>query len=165
MLGAGLLPMVSNVAQSIQLALAPAFLLAGMSGFLNVAAGRLGRVVDRSRALAPLVWTTHGTEHDRIVSELQILDRRIQILNRSILMSVLCASSLCLVIILLFASAIVRLPLELIVSILFIAAMIALLCAFILFIREIGLGGRLLRIRPEVLTHEAEEQDGDDARS
>lgn len=154
MLGAGLLPMVSNVAQSIQLALAPAFLLAGMSGFLNVATMRLARVVDRSRSLAPLVWTTHDAEHDMIVSELQILDRRIQILNRSILMSVLCASSLCLVIILLFASAIVHLPLDLLVAALFIAAMVALLVAFVLFIQEIGLGGRLLRIRPEVLAHQ-----------
>ncbi len=149
-----MLPIVEHVPQSIQLALAPAFLVSGIMGFLNVLSARLGRVVDRSRVLAPLVWTTHGAEHDEIVSELNVLDRRIHLLNRAILSSVSSASALCLVIVLLFASAMARLQLEPVVAVSFIAAMIALLVGFVLFTREIGLGGRVLRVRAEVLTHE-----------
>lgn len=154
MSGASLLPVVAHVPQSIQLALAPAFLVSGIMGFLNVLSARLGRVVDRSRVLAPQVWTTHGAQHDEIVSELNVLDRRIHLLNRAILSSVSSASSLCLVIVLLFASTIVQLPLEPVVAAFFIAAMIALLIGFVLFTREIGLGSRLLRVPPDVLAHQ-----------
>ena len=41
---------VTTVAQIIQLAVAPVFLLAGIGAFLNVCAGRLSRIVDRARA-------------------------------------------------------------------------------------------------------------------
>ena len=40
-----------DIARTIQLAIAPVFLLAGIGAFLNVIAGRLNRVVDRSRFL------------------------------------------------------------------------------------------------------------------
>jgi len=45
------LPAISSIAQTIQLAIAPVFLLAGIGSILNVLAGRLARVVDRSRVL------------------------------------------------------------------------------------------------------------------
>ena len=44
------LPGVTTVAQTIALSLAPVFLLAGIGQLLNVLAGRLSRVVDRTRA-------------------------------------------------------------------------------------------------------------------
>ena len=40
------LPQVSQVAQTIQLAVAPVFLLAGIGAFLNVCASRLARTGD-----------------------------------------------------------------------------------------------------------------------
>ena len=40
-----------DVAKSIQLALAPVFLLTGIAGLLNVMAGRLARIIDRGRVL------------------------------------------------------------------------------------------------------------------
>ena len=44
----------SDMARTIQLAIAPVFLLAGIGAFLNVIAGRLARVVDRARHLEDL---------------------------------------------------------------------------------------------------------------
>jgi hypothetical protein len=41
----------SEIAQANQLALAPVFLLTGIAGMLNVMAGRLARIFDRSSAL------------------------------------------------------------------------------------------------------------------
>ena len=54
-------PEVSQVAQTIQLAVAPIFLLAGVGAFLNVCAGRLSRIVDRARDLEPHDLETRGT--------------------------------------------------------------------------------------------------------
>jgi len=42
---------VSSISQVIQLAVAPVFLLAGISGALMVMSNRLGRIVDRGRYL------------------------------------------------------------------------------------------------------------------
>lgn len=42
---------VTTVSQVIQLAIAPVFLLMGVSALLGVLTGRLGRVVDRFRVL------------------------------------------------------------------------------------------------------------------
>ena len=42
-------PELTHLAQIIQLAVAPVFLLAGSGAFLNVCAGRLARIIDRAR--------------------------------------------------------------------------------------------------------------------
>ena len=44
-------PELTILAQIIQLAIAPVFLLAGLGSFLNVCVGRLARIVDRTRQL------------------------------------------------------------------------------------------------------------------
>ena len=41
----------NDIASVIQLALAPAFLLTGIAGMLNVMAGRLSRIIDRGRVV------------------------------------------------------------------------------------------------------------------
>ena len=43
---------VTNVSHVIQLAVAPVFLLTGIGAVLSVLTGRLGRVVDRFRAVS-----------------------------------------------------------------------------------------------------------------
>jgi hypothetical protein len=44
-------PQVSTVAHVIQLAVAPVFLLTGVSALLGVLTNRLARIIDRARAL------------------------------------------------------------------------------------------------------------------
>src|SRR3546814_2005417 len=61
---------ITVIAQTIQLAVAPVFLLAGIGAFLNVCAGRLGRVIDRARVVERVVLRSE--EH---TSELQSLMR------------------------------------------------------------------------------------------
>ena len=42
---------ISDLAQVIQIVVAPVFMLTGIAGFLNVMSGRLGRIVDRARII------------------------------------------------------------------------------------------------------------------
>ncbi|MFL6756235.1 MAG: DUF2721 domain-containing protein, partial [Sphingomicrobium sp.] len=72
-------PDLRNLAQIIQLAIAPVFLLAGLGSFLNVCAGRLARIVDRARKLEPRILESRGEEHDRLIREIRMLDRRTQV--------------------------------------------------------------------------------------
>ena len=72
---------VNTVAETVRLALAPVFLLSGIGAFLNVLASRLSRIVDRSRDIEPQLLASRGTEHDRWLDGLRILDRRMSLIN------------------------------------------------------------------------------------
>jgi hypothetical protein len=154
------LPQVSQVAQTIQLALAPVFLLAGIGAFLNVCVGRLARIIDRARRLEERILASRGKEHDRMVGEIRVLDRRMSVVNAAIFLSVASACAVCLVVILLFAGNLFGAHLGTPVAILFSLAMLLQAGAFGTFIQEIRLASRTIHIRNEVLYHQAE---GDDA--
>lgn len=148
------LPAISSIAQTIQLAIAPVFLLAGIGAFLNVLAGRLARVVDRSRALEELLAESTGAEHDRQISELRLLDRRITLANVSIFLCVASAIAVCTLVALLFVTQLADLAYRTAVAIAFILAMVLLIVGLILFLLEIRLATRGLRIRKELLRRE-----------
>ncbi|WP_311268652.1 DUF2721 domain-containing protein [Sphingobium sp. WCS2017Hpa-17] len=153
------LPQVSQVAQTIQLALAPVFLLAGIGAFLNVCVSRLSRIIDRARDVEKMVLSTRGKEHDRMVGEIRVLDRRMSVVNSAIFFSVASACAVCLVVILLFAGNLFNAHLGTPVAILFSLAMILQAAAFATFIQEIRLASRIIHIRNEVLFHKAEEDE------
>ena len=146
-----------EVAQVIQSAVAPVFLLAGIGAFLNVCVGRLARIVDRSRSLEPRLLASRGDEHDRMIAEFHILDRRIRIVNAAVFLSVSAAVLICLVVILLFAGQLASLHFGTPIALLFIAAMIATGLGFAIFLYETRLGTRALRIRTHILEHQAED--------
>ncbi|HEX7822997.1 MAG TPA: DUF2721 domain-containing protein [Sphingobium sp.] len=154
------IPPVSDVAHIIQLALAPVFLLTGVGAFLNVCTGRLARIVDRARVISPLILTGRGAEHDRLVNELRVLDRRMGIVDIAILLSVISAGLVCLVVVLLFAAEVIGRPLGTVIALFFIASMLCQAAAFASFILEIRLSARTIRIHDELLFHKAD--GGDD---
>jgi len=152
---------VLAVAQIIQLAVAPVFLLAGIGAFLNVCAGRLSRIVDRARTVEPLLLAARGSEHDRRLAEIRVLDRRMGLVGWAISLSVLAAVLICLVVVLLFAASLTGAHFGTAVALLFIATMISIGTGFSVFLFETRLGSRAVRIRTEILEHMAEERDGD----
>ncbi len=77
------------IAQTIQLALAPVFVLVAIGNIINTLSSRLGRVVDRSRTLQKLHGETEGAAHDAVVREIRIIDKRIHLISRSLLLLVL----------------------------------------------------------------------------
>ena len=147
---------VSEVAAIIQLAVAPVFLLAGIGAFLNVCAMRLARIVDRARQLEPRLLGARGAEHDRLQGELRILDRRVLLVSRAIWLSVLYAVLTCAVVVLLFAGSLVDAEFGTSIALLFIATMVAIGLGFAVFLLETRVASRAVRIRHEVLEHEAE---------
>jgi len=155
------LPQVSQVAQTIQLALAPVFLLAGIGAFLNVCVGRLARIIDRARTVEDKVLSTRGREHDRLVGEIRVLDRRMSVVNIAIFLSVASGCAVCLVVILLFAGNLFDAHLGTPVALLFIIAMLLQAAAFATFIQEIRLASRTIHIRNEVLFHKAEDEEAE----
>ena len=149
-------PGLTQLAQIIQLAVAPVFLLAGLGAFLNVCAGRLARIVDRARKLEPRIFESRGEEHDRLIREVRMLDRRIRVVNAAIFATVLSALLISAVVILLFAAFLSGYRFGTAIALLFIAAMVATATGFAIFLHETRLGTRSVRIGSHILEHEAD---------
>lgn len=139
------------IAETIQLSLAPVFLLVATGSILNVVAGRLARVVDRARNLIVQHADTRGSEHQRIVDELRLLDRRMDIINWSIGLAVACGITVCLMVAMLFFVGAGHLELGFAVSAAFIVAMALLLSSLLLFLIEVRLAIRTIHVPMELL--------------
>ena len=140
---------ITAVARVIQLAVAPVFLMAGISGLLGVLTNRLGRIIDRARLIEEQLAKTsaRGPEHDRRARErLQVFSQRARLVNYAITLCTACASLICLVIISLFGGVFFEVDLSKLVSVLFVLAMLSLFSALICFLREILVATRSLRI-------------------
>ena len=148
---------VSEVAEIIQLAVAPVFLLAGIGAFLNVCASRLARIVDRARSIEPRLLGSRGAEHDRLQGEIRILDRRMALVSRAIWLSVLSAVLTCAVVVLLFAGSLLDAEFGTSIALLFIVTMIAIGLGFGVFLLETRVASRAVRIRTDILEHQADE--------
>lgn len=145
------LPAISSIAQTIQLAIAPVFLLAGIGALLNVLAGRLARIVDRSRVLETLHAGSEGEEHQRHVDELRIVDRRMRLTNTAIALIVASAITVCTLVALLFITQLAGLPFRVAVTIAFVLGMMLLIAGLVLFLVEINLALKYLHVREELL--------------
>lgn len=150
------MPAISTIAQTIQLSVAPVFLLAGIGAVLNMLAGRLARVVDRSRALERLHPQSTGSEHERHVEELRIIDRRISIISLALALCVSSAILVCVVVAALFVAELANLAIGSWVAGGFVLSMILLTAGLVAFLIETRIAVRSIRVREELLEREAE---------
>lgn len=130
---------VFDITRTIQLAIAPVFLLTAIGTIINVLIGRLARAVDRRRILEEHMPHYTGERGDYAGRELAILNRRIVLVLWAVALAVLSALLVCLLIGTAFAGAYVSLDLSRPVAILFIASVIALTGCLLLFLREISM--------------------------
>ncbi len=142
---------MSDIVTTLQTALAPAFLLVGIGAMLGLFAGRLARIIDRSRDLQEAFKTTTGAEHDLVVSELRDLQLRIKTVNSAIFLSVVSAIIACLLIGMLFFMGLVGIDLSIAIAAAFILAIALLSIALVQFLREVRIGIRDFMIREEFL--------------
>ena len=134
------------IAQTIQLELTPVFDLVAIGNIMNLLSTRLGRVVDRSRLLQERHAATSGPEHDEVVREIRLVDRRIHLIGRAILLMVLAALAIGVVVVLLFVEEFAAIDLRPFVAAVFIAALALLMAALLLFLRETREATAVLRI-------------------
>lgn len=141
---------VATVANIIQLAVAPVFLLAGIGGILNVVAHRLARVVDRVRSLESDVGTADAETRD--LRTLAILDRRMRLCHWAIGLCVGAALLISVVVIILFIADLAAINFAIPVSLLFIAAMASLTLGLLLFLSEVTIATRSVRVDEKFVT-------------
>jgi uncharacterized membrane protein YGL010W len=136
----------ADVARIIQLAVAPVFLLSGVGVTLTMLTSRLARVVDRARALEQKERDTHANEMHVLGGALRTLERRARLLGRAIALCTICALLVSMVVVTLFLGAFVSLHVSLIIATLFIVAMLSFIGGLLLFLREVFVATRALRI-------------------
>jgi len=134
------------IAQTIQLALAPVFVLVAISNILNMLAARLSRVVDRTRQMQIAHAETSGEEHDAAVRELRMLARRTTLIGRAMLMLVISGISIGITVVLLFSGGLMHNAPELLVAASFSVAIALLLAGLVLFLLETRIASRQLRV-------------------
>lgn len=129
---------VTSVTHVIQLAVAPVFLLTAIATLISSLNIRLGRVVDRQRALQGF---------DRVVPrsdaavaqlrELALLSRRAHLCYLAILAAVLAGLFICLVVAMAFVGVLLEVDLAKVLATLFLLAMVSMITSLSLFLREV----------------------------
>lgn len=133
----------------IQTALAPVFLLVATASVMNVIAGRLARVVDRSRVLVDRHPSASGVERQRATEELRGLNTRMSIINWSIGLCVACGIVVCIMVPMLFLFGGGNDALETPIAATFIIALLLLLAALLLFLWEVRFATKAIRVPVE----------------
>lgn len=139
---------ITSVAHVIQLAVAPVFLLTGVAAILSVLINRLGRVVDRFRALEIKLSDAHESALDTALTEMAMLASRARLIHWAIGLCTGCALLVCVVIATLFVGSITGAEGGIIIAALFITAMLLLVVGLLCFLREIALATGNIHVVP-----------------
>jgi hypothetical protein len=138
---------ITTVSHVIQLAIAPVFLLSGVGAILAVLINRLGRIVDRYRALEnckPKEETDAAAVAD---IEMVILSRRARLIHWAISLCTVGALFICIVIAMLFVGSMLHVGVSQAIALMFVAAMFALIAGLLSFLREITLATGSIHVR------------------
>jgi len=139
------------IAHTIQLALAPVFVLVALGNFLNLLSTRLGRIVDRARVLQKRHGETTGSEHDMVVIEMRTIDVRIKLITGAIRNLVVAGLMIGLTVASLFVEEMASFRLETVAAVFFVAAIALLMWALLQFLRETRVAAESLRIPDQYL--------------
>jgi hypothetical protein len=139
---------ITGIAQMIQLAVAPVFLLSGIAAMLAVMTNRLARIVDRARALEVEHIGATPALRDLIARELAPLSRRARMAGVAITMCTITALLVCAVIVKIFLGAFLEFDPYVPVAMTFILAMLAFFGGLLAFLREVLVATASLRIGP-----------------
>jgi len=135
----------SEIAVVIQMAVAPAFLLTGIGAILTVMATRLTRIVDRFRVLNE--GKSLSIKKKDKADELLSLLCRARWTHIAIFLTTVSALLICVLIAMIFIATEVSFSLDKYLSILFIAAMSALILGLLSFLREVSLSKGVINIK------------------
>jgi len=130
----------------LQVAIGPVILISGVGLLLLTMTNRFGRIIDRTRQLSREVRSAQSPELDGAYAQLEILQTRARIVRAAIAaasVSVLLAAVLIIVI---FVGALFSMSFAVAVVGLFASCLLSLIGSLVLFIRDVNLSLRALRL-------------------
>jgi hypothetical protein len=141
-------PNLDNLTHVLQASISPVALLSGVGLLILSLTNRLGRVMDRLRALLDQRRKL-GTADAHIDEQVTVLHQRARIVRGSITAAVLCVLLASVIVLLLFTIAVFGTPLELLVIALFAVSLVSLIVSLVLFIIDMNLA--LKAVQEELL--------------
>jgi len=140
-----------GLAHTIQLSLAPAFLLNGIGIILGMLTGRLTRIVDRARVVEAEFTPRGDPRHDHQVGELRLLDRRMRIVNNAIFLATSSAVVLCTVVAAMFLARLAGFGFARTLAMMFAVSLLLLIASLVMFLIEVRVAVHAIQIRDELL--------------
>ncbi|HEY8933052.1 MAG TPA: DUF2721 domain-containing protein [Rariglobus sp.] len=134
---------------TIQLSITPVILITGLGSLLLTMTNRMGRVVDRTRILAGQARAAAGGERDHIEHQLRIMYRRAKIVRLAVTLGAASMFSSGLLVIAIFANAVLGTHLAAVILGIFVASITLLLGALAAFLRDIFLSLNALGLEVE----------------
>ncbi len=132
---------ITDITHAIQLAVAPVFLLTAIATLINVLNARLGRTIDRRRLIEKMMFDSadNPLRVEVLRSERALQVHRLHVIYWAILSAVASALLICLVIVGAFVGALMTIEVSRIIAVLFILAVVSMIFALMLFLREVFL--------------------------
>ncbi len=121
----------------IQAAIAPVVLISGVGLLLLTLSGRLGRIVDRTRLVAAELKSVGEDERAGLLHQLNVLRHRARLIRLALTLSATAVALVGLVITLLFLGQIYPWHVTLVCTVLFVAALLCVVVAMFVFVREL----------------------------
>ena len=138
---------LSAVAQGIQLAIAPVFLLNAVAAMIGAVAGRLARIIDRARQVE--AWMEESPEAPKMQrwkDDLRLLRRRSTLVNWCIALLILCAILIGSTIVFLFFGETLEVNFARTATVTFMVGVVFFLLALLCFFAETLLSAKILKI-------------------
>ena len=131
---------ISDLLTVLQTSLAPCVLISGVGLLVLSMTNRLGRPLDRIRALTGEISKAEGNQKKVLFEEIDILYRRARLLQAAVTFSVLSIFFVATIIFSIFVTVMFGAGLEGLIVIQFSASLIALVASLVLFVWDIQLG-------------------------
>lgn len=136
-----------NAVAIIQLALAPIFLIVGIGTLVNVATGRVARIIDRARWFEDLAREAPDRINNRAKREIRSLNKRMKLANWSINYLIASAVITCINVILIMVNGLIQANMEVIILMTFMLSMMLLTGGLMAFFLEVSVATATLKIR------------------
>jgi hypothetical protein len=149
-------PLLTGITHTIQLAIAPVFLLTAVGTTLSVFSARLSRIVDRARAVEAMLAVATPGRLEATRQELRTLSFRATLIHLALTLGISCAILVCLVIAVAFVGYLVGAHVGVALAILFILALAAYVAALLCYLREVFMAIQHLRFGLPHETHGGE---------
>jgi hypothetical protein len=133
----------------IQLAITPVILLSGVGGLMLSLMNRMGRVVDRSRALAGQMRGAAPEDRAHLESQLDVMWRRAKLVRWAVTCAAFSMLLSCTLVMLLFVGAWMGWDLSGVLTFIFVASVGCLIAGLVAFLRDISLSLTALEIEVE----------------
>ena len=137
---------ITDLIVILQTSMAPCVLISGVGLLVLSMTNRLGRPLDRIRALTGELKLAEGEQKRILLEEVDILYRRAKLLQIAVTFSVLSIFFVATIILSLFVTATFGAGLEGLIEVFFSASLISLVVSLILFVWDIQLGLNSIKI-------------------